>query len=69
MNHVERINYDKDYTELLTVDEFCDVLRVSHNVGYQILASGKIKCFKVGRIWKIPRESINDYIISQSQPA
>lgn len=69
MNHVERINYDKDYTELLTVDEFCDVLRVSHNVGYQILASGKIKCFKVGRIWKIPRESINDYIISQSQSA
>lgn len=69
MNHVERINYDKDYTELLTVDEFCDMLRVSHNVGYQILASGKIKCFKVGRIWKIPRESINDYIISQSQSA
>ena len=69
MNHVERINYDKDYTELLTVDEFCDMLRVSHNVGYQIVASGKIKCFKVGRIWKIPRESINDYIISQSQSA
>ena len=69
MNHESRTNYDKDYTELLTVNEFCEVLRVSHNVGYRILSSGKVKCFKVGRIWKIPRESINDYIISQSQSA
>lgn len=58
---------NKDYTELLSVDEFCEILRVSHNVAYQILASGKVRCFKVGRIWKIPRESVNEYIIEQSR--
>ncbi len=60
---------DKDYTELITVDELCEMLRISHNAAYRILASGQLDCFKIGRIWKIPRESVNEYIISQSKSA
>lgn len=60
---------DKDYTELITVDELCELLRISHNAAYRILSSGQLDCFKIGRIWKIPRESVNEYIISQSKSA
>lgn len=60
---------NKDYTELITVDELCELLRISHNAAYRILSSGQLDCFKIGRVWKIPRESVNDYIISQSRTA
>ena len=58
---------DKDYTELITVDELCELLRISHNAAYRILSSGQLDCFKIGRIWKIPRESISRYIKEQSK--
>lgn len=57
---------EKDYTLLINVDELCEVLMVSHNVAYQLVASGKIKCFRIGRVWKIPRASVDDYIREQS---
>ena len=57
---------NKDYTTLITVDELCEVLGISHNAAYQLLSSGKLKCFRIGRIWKIPRECVNDYIREQS---
>lgn len=55
-------NYD---TELITVDELCDILMIGKNVAYKLLASGKLKCFRINRIWKIPRNSINKYIFKQ----
>ena len=52
--------------EKITVDELCEVLMIGKNAAYHLLQSGKIKCFRIGRIWKIPRESLNKYIREQS---
>lgn len=51
---------------LITVDELCEVLMIGKNAAYHLLQSGKIKCFRIGRIWKIPRESLDKYIREQS---
>lgn len=51
--------------ELITVDELCDILLISRNIAYQLLKSGKIKCFRINRKWKIPRSSVQQYIIEQ----
>lgn len=48
--------------ELMTVEELCECLLIGKTTAYELLASGKIKCFKINRIWKIPRSSVNDYI-------
>ena len=48
--------------ELLTAQEAAEVLRVGHNAIYELLKSGKLKGFRVGRVWKIPKEAVEEYI-------
>ena len=52
---------------LITVDELCEELMIGRNAAYSLLASNQIKGFRIGRIWKIPRESISRYIKEQSK--
>ena len=51
---------------LVTVEELCEELMIGRNAAYSLLASKQIKGFRIGRIWKIPRESIRQYIKEQS---
>lgn len=60
---------DNYNTELITVDELCDALMIGKNAAYKLLASGKLKCFRFNRIWKIPRSSVDEYIRKQSSIA
>ena len=53
--------YDDD-TLLITIDELCDQLMIGQTTAYRLLKAGKIPCFRINRIWKIPRQSIEDYI-------
>ena len=47
---------------LLTVDQMCQLLNIGKNSAYKLLQSGEIQSFKIGRIWKIPKDSIDKYI-------
>ena len=52
-------------TSLLTIEELCEALMVGKNAAYDLLKSGEVKSFRIGRKWKIPRESLNEYIRRQ----
>lgn len=54
------------YGDLVTVEEFADILSIGKNAAYKLLASGKIKCFRQNRVWKIPKEGVIQYIREQS---
>lgn len=54
---------------LMTLDEFCDELMISRGVAYRLLKSGKIKCFRINKIWKIPRDAVQEYIQNQCNAA
>lgn len=51
---------------LISMEEFQDILGIGKNTAYNLLKSGEIACFKIGKTWKIPRQSINDYITTKS---
>lgn len=51
--------------DLLTVDTLCQKLQVSENTAYQLLKSGQLKGFKVGRMWRIPQSSLDSYVVNQ----
>lgn len=55
-----------EYDDLLNVEEFCDVLGIGKNAAYDILNTGDIRAFKVGRIWKIPKIAVENYILIKS---
>ena len=48
--------------EILTVEEVCDILRIGKNAAYKLINSGKLKCYRINRTWKIPRQSVEEYI-------
>ena len=52
--------------ELLTIDEICDILSIGKNRAYELLRTNKIKSFKIGHIYKVPRASIYRYIWEQA---
>ena len=55
----------EQYPDILTVEEVCEALRMGYNAVYEILNSGKLKAFKNGRVWRIPRESLKEFILRQ----
>ena len=58
---------DNDLSPLITIDELCELLMIGRNAAYKLLTSGKIKSFRIGRVWKIPRDSVQTYIKEQSK--
>lgn len=54
------------YDDLINVEDLCEMLSIGKNAAYTILNSGEIKAFKTGRIWKIPKVAVEEYILLKS---
>lgn len=54
------------YTELLTIDELCELLMIGRTTAYKLLQSHELSAFKIGRVWKISKASVEAYIRKQS---
>ena len=55
-----------DYSDILTVAEIGETLYIGKNGVYELLENGSIKGFRIGRVWKVPKEALREYILSQS---
>lgn len=52
-------------SNLLTIETLCERLHVSRNTAYRLLAAQMIPALKVGRSWRIPADSVEDFIANQ----
>ncbi len=57
----------QEYSDVVTIDELCDMLKIGKNKAYELLRGGIIGGFKEGRIWKIPKHVVVDYIMKRSR--
>ena len=57
----------QEYSDVVSIDELCDMLKIGKNKAYYLLRSGTIGGFKEGRIWKIPKFVVVDYIQKRSR--
>lgn len=57
----------EDYPDILTVEEACEALRVGYNAMYDLLNTGKLKAYKNGRTWRIPRNALTQYILENAK--
>ncbi len=55
------------YDELVTIDDLCQILSIGYNAAYMLLRTHQINAFKIGRVWKIPKKAVENYILSQSR--
>lgn len=56
-----------DTNDLITIDELCSILSIGRNAAYTLLKEQKIKAFRIGRVWKISRLAVEDFILTQSK--
>ena len=55
------------YDDLLTAEEACEALKVGKNARYALLASGQLKGYRNGRVWRIPKDAMIEYIRAQAK--
>ena len=52
----------RKYDDVLTIADLMDYLAVGKNTAYTLIREGKIKSFRIGRNYKIPKQAVIDYI-------
>ena len=51
---------------LLTVADVCEVLMCGRNTVYELLGSGSLKGFRIGKSsWRVPKKSLETYIVQK----
>ena len=57
----------EEYPDILTVEEACEALRMGYNAMYDLLNSGKLKGYRNGRVWRIPKLAVKEYILESAR--
>ncbi len=61
---IKKLKNRKYTDDVLTLPELMDMLAIGKNTAYDLVHSGKIKSFKIGRSYKILRKSVEEFIYS-----
>ncbi len=48
--------------DIMKLEEVMHYLDIGKNTLYGLLKSGKLDAFKIGKVWKIPRKSVEEYV-------
>ena len=57
----------EEYADILSPGEAAEALRIGENALYELLNSGKLKAYKNGRNWLIPRDAVRQYVLEQAR--
>lgn len=55
-------NLQDKYPPVLNVRQVAEILAISHNTAYELVRSGQVHSIRVGRNYRIPLESVIDYL-------
>ncbi|MCI9500649.1 MAG: helix-turn-helix domain-containing protein [Hungatella sp.] len=55
------------YGDIITIPELCEVLMIGRNRAYELLKTGQIPAFQLGRNWKIPKIALEEYLKKQAK--
>lgn len=54
----------EQYQDIMTTFDAAEVLCIGKNRVYKLLGTGQLKGFRIGKVWKIPKEAVKEYIIT-----
>ena len=57
----------EEYDYIVTEEEAAGMLRIGMNRIYILLKSGKIKAYREGRVWRISRKAVQEYVLGQGR--
>ena len=50
------------YPDILSVKQLCEILDIGKNTAYRLLQSGEIKSIKIGKVYKIPKKYLKEFL-------
>ena len=59
---MEKNKMFEEYHDVVTFEDVCKMLSLSRNTVYSLLRKRIIKCKKVGRVYRIPKKSVIEYL-------
>ncbi len=59
-------NTFQQYADIVSVKEMQQMLNIGKNKALELLSNGKIEYIRIGRIYKIPKNSIIDFLNNNS---
>ena len=63
----KKIKLRKYNDDVLTIEEYMDMLAIAKNTAYRLIREGKVRSFKLGRSYKILRKSVEEFIYSNTK--
>ena len=52
----------KNYPDIVEIKDLCNMLRIGKNTAYELISDGKLKSIRIGKIHKIPKKYILDFL-------
>jgi len=52
----------EDYPDIITVEQLRKILKIGRNTAYKIINSNMIKSVRIGKIHKIPKSNVIEYL-------
>ncbi len=49
-------------SRFISIEELMKRLDIGKTTAYQLLSSGELAAFRIGKVWKIPEEAVDRYI-------
>ena len=59
----------ESFDDVMTVDETAEALRIGKNALYALLENKQLRGYRNGRVWRIPKEAVIEFIRTQSHMA
>ena len=59
---IEQNNISNELPLVLCVEDLMQLLSIGRNTAYELVRSGKIKSIRIGKCYRIPRDSITEYL-------
>lgn len=57
----------EQYRDVMDVYDAAEALCIGKNRVYELLGDGSLKGFRIGRVWKIPKKAVEDFINQNSR--
>ncbi len=59
--------FEDDYGDIMTVEDLMAYLNIGRTTAYKLLQSGKIKVLRFGRIYRLSKASVQEYVRKESR--
>ena len=57
----------ESYDDILSVETVCEMLGIGRNNLYKLLGSSQLKAFRNGRVWRIPKQAVTEFVLQESK--